>query len=41
MDLRATRLAYVDCSFGTGQIPVVGSCEYADKLSGFIKQEAF
>lgn len=28
-------------SFGTGQTPVVGSCEYADKPSGFIKQEKF
>jgi hypothetical protein len=41
MDFTATRLAYVDCSFGIGQIPVVGSCKYADKPLDFIKQEEF
>jgi hypothetical protein len=39
MDLTETRLAYVDCSLGTGLILVVGSCEYVDKPSGFIQQE--
>jgi hypothetical protein len=41
MDLKETSLAYVDCSFGTGQISVVDSCEYADKPSSSRKQEKF